>query len=334
MYWILISAIIVTIAGLAAGRRLIDVLSRVLAVLERIAESLERVAAATERDRRIDGEATSAASRGRIESDPVKEGVDEIRRLVESGRWEEAESLVDRFVQDHPDTPHAASLAAEITEARRALVERFKSRIDEARKLDDADQVVLLRDELTRHLVEEERKAFDRELIQWIMRWLQNRLRAARVDLDLVEFAARAAESFAETAEGASLNAALPTLRRSAGLCGRCGAPYQGSADACPSCRARALKVVESSRPATGEIPAVSNESAGAGNGSTEDGLKDESSIEGNRAVEQSGSIEDEVSEGAFAGEVLGEEFTEPLFIEPKVPDRIDSHEPRDVGSS
>ncbi len=334
MYWILISAILMTVAGVDAGRRLIDVLRRFLTVLERIAGSLERIAEASEQNRRIEGDASSAPGGSRAEADPVKSGVDEIRRLIDLGRWDEAETLVDIFVRDHPETPHAQTITVEIAEARRALVERFKSRIDEARRLNDADQVVLLRDELTRHLVEEERKELDRELIQWIMRWLQNRLRAARVDLDLVEFAARAAESFSETAEGASLNAALPTLRRSAGLCGRCGAPYQGSADACPSCRARALKVVESSRPATVEIVSTPSEPAGDGTGSTEDGLKEESSIEGNGAVEKSGTIRDDASEVVIAGEVLEEEFTGLLFVEPKVQDRIDSKEGRDVGSS
>lgn len=334
MYFILISAILVTVAGLVAGRRLVNVLTRILSVLERIAGSLERIAAENERERRIDTDDSSAPAEERAESDPLKSGVNEIRRLIELGKWDEAEAILNIFVRDHPDTPHAQTITLEIAEARRALVERFKSRIDEARKLDDADQVVLLRDELTRHLVEEERKSLDRELIQWIMRRLQNRLRAARVDLDLVEFAARAAESFAETAEGASLNAALPTLRRSVGLCGRCGAPYQGSADACPSCRARALKVVETSRPVTEEMPASTNDSAENGARSNEGAIADNGTAGENGAVAKIGSTGEDDSEGDIAGAVFGVESNEPLFIDPTVQDRIDSNERHDVGSS
>jgi hypothetical protein len=334
MYFILISAILVTVAGLVAGRRLVNVLTRVLSVLERIAESLERIAAENESERRIDKGDSSASSGERDESDPLKSGVNEIRRLIELGKWDEAEALVNIFVRDHPETPHAQTITVEIAEARRSLVERFKSRIDEARKLNDADQVVLLRDELTRHLVEEERKSLDRELIQWIMRWLQNRLRAARVDLDLVEFAARAAESFAETAEGASLNAALPTLRRSAGLCGRCGAPYQGSADACPSCRARALKVVETSRSATEETPASTNDSAENGARSTEGAMAEHGTTGENGAGAKTGSTGEDDSVKNVSGDLLGVEFNEPLFLDPTAQDRIDSNERRDVGSS
>jgi predicted amidophosphoribosyltransferase len=46
------------------------------------------------------------------------------------------------------------------------------------------------------------------------------------------------ADAFDSTPEGASLRAALPTLRRSVGLCARCGRPYNGIADACPACLA------------------------------------------------------------------------------------------------
>jgi predicted amidophosphoribosyltransferase len=55
---------------------------------------------------------------------------------------------------------------------------------------------------------------------------------------DVAELAARAAESFGDTPEGASLRASLPTLRRSAGLCPRCAQPYAGIDEACPQCLA------------------------------------------------------------------------------------------------
>ena len=68
------------------------------------------------------------------------------------------------------------------------------------------------------------------------MALIQKRLRAGTIRIDVVELAAKVAERFDHTSEGASLRAALPTLRRSAGLCARCGKPYTGIADACPVC--------------------------------------------------------------------------------------------------
>ena len=67
---------------------------------------------------------------------------------------------------------------------------------------------------------------------------VQRRLRTGTVRPDLVALAARVAESFGGSVEGASLRASLPTLRRSAGLCPKCAEPYAGVGDACPKCLA------------------------------------------------------------------------------------------------
>ena len=56
--------------------------------------------------------------------------------------------------------------------------------------------------------------------------------------MEIAVLATRVAGAFDTTPEGASLHAALPTLRRSVGLCACCGQPYTGIADACPSCLA------------------------------------------------------------------------------------------------
>ncbi len=56
---------------------------------------------------------------------------------------------------------------------------------------------------------------------------------------DLAVLAGRIADAFSHTVAGASLRASLPTLRRSAGLCSRCGQPYTGLANACPACLAQ-----------------------------------------------------------------------------------------------
>ena len=53
--------------------------------------------------------------------------------------------------------------------------------------------------------------------------------------------------------QGASVRAALPTLRRSVGLCPRCAQPYTGVAEACPRCLRRRGAPVPSQRPPSPE---------------------------------------------------------------------------------
>ncbi len=72
------------------------------------------------------------------------------------------------------------------------------------------------------------------------MKLIQRRLRSIPVGSDLAALATQVATRFGGTPEGASLRAALPTLRRSAGLCPRCSEPYLGVDDACPKCLAEA----------------------------------------------------------------------------------------------
>jgi hypothetical protein len=67
---------------------------------------------------------------------------------------------------------------------------------------------------------------------------IQKRMWTGTVRADVAELAAKIADHFGHTREGASLRASLPTLRRSAGLCARCGRPYTGIDDACPACLA------------------------------------------------------------------------------------------------
>ncbi len=87
-----------------------------------------------------------------------------------------------------------------------------------------------------RRLDQDARAALDPELAKWFLGLIHRRLRTGKIQADVVQLAARFAESFAATVEGASVRASLPTLRRSVGLCPRCAQPYTGVADACPNC--------------------------------------------------------------------------------------------------
>jgi hypothetical protein len=78
----------------------------------------------------------------------------------------------------------------------------------------------------------------------------------------VAELATRVAERFPRTVVGASLRASLPTLRRSAGLCPRCSAPYKGIADACPKCLAAAATAAAAGTAAATAAPGPAPEAA------------------------------------------------------------------------
>lgn len=194
---------------------------QVIAALGRLAEALEQRPAA----------ASVPA--------PVATGVEsvaEIRKAIEEDRWEQASALLQEFQQTQPDSPEGGRLAQELESARTEGVRRLQAKLAAAREVGDPDRVLELRDGLQPLLSDDDSRSLDHDLIRWLMGLIQKRLRTGTIRVDVVELAAKAAERFDHTPEGASLRAALPTLRRSAGLCARCGQPYKGLADACPDC--------------------------------------------------------------------------------------------------
>lgn len=126
--------------------------------------------------------------------------------------------------------------------------------LDQARSNEDAELVMAIRELAAPRLSPTEIAQLDEDLFTWFMHWLQNRLRKVGVDLELVELATRVADSFSAHAQAAGLRSALPTLRRSAGLCAKCGRPFTGVADVCPFCRA-GLKIADPEAPAAVNEP-------------------------------------------------------------------------------
>jgi hypothetical protein len=120
----------------------------------------------------------------------------------------------------------------------RAQVNDLRARLEASRSANDPDAVITLRDELAEHLAAEALADLDREVVRWLIKLIQRRMRAGTVRSDVVQLAGRVADRFGATVEGASLRASLPTLRRSAGLCPVCGEPYTGLEDRCPRCHA------------------------------------------------------------------------------------------------
>ena len=108
------------------------------------------------------------------------------------------------------------------------MIVDLKARLDAARAAGDAQRVIDFRDELTQHLRGPALQDLDRDVVRWLAGVISKRVRAGTVRADVVALAARVADSFGDTPEGARLRIALPDLRRHAGLCPRCSRPYEG----------------------------------------------------------------------------------------------------------
>ena len=169
------------------------------------------------------------------ENDPRRD-LAAIRRAIKEGEWALADELIRAFGDDFPDHPKIAELLSDLNEARQAAAADLRAKIVAAREAHDPNRVLDLRQALRPLLPGESLRALDQELVPWFMALIQQRLRVIPIQAEVVLLAGRAAEQFDDTREGASLRAALPTLRRSVGLCPRCGAPYLGIDNACPQC--------------------------------------------------------------------------------------------------
>lgn len=206
----------------AEGRRVDLIEARVLPLLERIAVALENPRLAPTSGFSVgDGARTSALAR--------------FREALKQRDWDLAESILAEFPPDGPDAPR---LAEERGRAQSAALDDLRGRLDASRTANDPVAAIDLRDQMAPLLAGDPLRVLDHTLVKWLMGLIQRRLRGGRIGPDVVELAAMVADRFGGTPEGASLRAALPTLRRSAGLCPRCGEPYVGDEDACPKCRA------------------------------------------------------------------------------------------------
>ncbi len=195
---------------------------RYLLSLERIAESLEQ---------RRDSVASSPAP-----------GLDRARSMAEIVRaaraadWVEAETRLNEFEADFPDDPELSTLKEELARSRNDVIKSGLDQLDAARAVNDPDRVLEIYQDLVPITGRRATGALERDLAKWFLSLIHRRLRTGKVQADVVQLAARFAENFATTVEGASVRASLPTLRRSVGLCPRCAQPYTGIADACPKC--------------------------------------------------------------------------------------------------
>ena len=165
---------------------------------------------------------------------------DEVRAAIDEQKWNQAQAILATLGSQEPPHPEFESLTIELSQARDRAVADLTSRIDAARQTNDAPGGLAARDELAKILDAAALQTVDQSMITWLMKLIQRRLRSIPIGGDLAALAAEVAKRFGGTPEGASLRAALPTLRRSAGLCPRCAEPYLGVDEACPKCLALA----------------------------------------------------------------------------------------------
>jgi hypothetical protein len=187
-----------------------------------------------------------------------EERLADLRRAIRANEWNEADSILRSLIDERSDDPRVHSLGAELNAARGAWVNQQMSQLDAARKVNDPERVLEIHGLVGPLLEAEARETHEADLSKWLLRVIHNRLRAGRIQTDVVILAGRVAETFGHTVDGASLRASLPTLRRSAGLCPRCGEPYTGLGDACPQCQKRAEQPAPASaEPITGPVGEV-----------------------------------------------------------------------------
>jgi hypothetical protein len=162
--------------------------------------------------------------------------LDEIRHAIRISQWTLAQSLVSAFAAEFPDDSQHSVVEAELKQARDHAREQHLAKLEAAREVNDPEGVLESYQLVQASLETEARATLDRDLGKWFLALIHRRLRSNKIQPDVVQLASRFAEAFAFTAEGASVRAALPMLRRSVGLCPRCESPYSGVGDACPKC--------------------------------------------------------------------------------------------------
>lgn len=189
-----------------------------------------------------------------------RDAADLLQELVRQGRRIETvltQRLAPAMERIAAALDRAPRIGAPETPAASGGVDDLRARLEASRSANDPDSVLNLRDELALHLAAEALAELDRELVGWLIRLIQRRLRAGTVRSDVVQLAARVADRFGATVEGASLRASLPTLRRSAGLCAVCGEPYTGLENRCPRCQAAAVLAARAAPPIEGDPDAI-----------------------------------------------------------------------------
>jgi hypothetical protein len=206
-------------------RQLVPGVNRMCQLLEKTNESLAGLAA---------GRADPAASSAQVR----QQAIEAVREAVRREAWDQARQLLTAFAEKFPDAPEAKDLAAQLESSRGRKVQALRTQLDEAQQAGDAERTLTARDRLSAYLDGNDLEQLDRRVAGWLTRYIRDRLAAGRAR-DVLPLAERVVDTFGDTTEGSMVRAALPTLRRSSGLCPDCGQPYDVSLERCPACQAK-----------------------------------------------------------------------------------------------
>ncbi len=205
-------------------------LDRLNAVIgDRLVPLLESLASVVERLELVSGGGSASV-------DARGEAVAAIHEALRERAWARLAERVEALLRDYPDHPETVAVVDLSRRRREEAAVSLQEQLAASRETNDTETVLALRDELIWLLDPASRQELDQELVGWLMRLIQRRMRTGTVAVDVAALAAEVASRFGGFREGASVRASLPTLRRSAGLCPRCAEPYDGLENACPRC--------------------------------------------------------------------------------------------------
>ena len=207
-------------------RQLVPGINRIGQLLEKTNETLARAAAAR-----------PAAGPSLVEA--RQQAIDGVREAMRREWWDQARRLAASFAEKFPDVPEARDLPAQVEAAVQRRVESLRRQLDESLQANDPDAALNARDRLAPHLEGAELETLDRRVARRVIGYVRESLAEGRAR-DAVPIAERVVNSMGDTtSEGAQLRAALPTLRRSIGLCPDCGQPFDVSLVRCAACEAK-----------------------------------------------------------------------------------------------
>jgi hypothetical protein len=168
-----------------------------------------------------------------------QQALDAVREAIRREWWDQARRLAASFAEQFPAAPEAKDLSAQVDAAFTRKIQSLREQLDTAERAADAEVMLNTRDRLSGYLNGTELYQVDRRVAHWMAAHLREALAAGRAR-DVVHLAERVVDAFGDTTnEGAQVRVALPTLRRSAGLCPDCGQPYDVSLVRCPACDAK-----------------------------------------------------------------------------------------------
>lgn len=209
-------------------RQLVPGVLRVCQLLEKTNESIAGVSTA-----KPPATASTAATEAR------QQAIDAVREAIRREWWDQARRLAAAFAEQFPEAPEAKDLAAQVETAHHRKVQSLREQLDQAERSSDAEVMLNVRDRLSAYLNGTELYQVDRRVAHWMATFLREALANGKAK-QVVHLAERVVDAFGDsTNEGAQVRSALPTLRRSAGLCPDCGQPYDVSLVRCPACEAK-----------------------------------------------------------------------------------------------